>query len=531
MRDADGPAGGVPASAPREVERSSLERVRAPAPLVRRRLPSGRGATEQPNNTDEGTAPLTGRFRLALLLTGIGTGLIGAFMMVVLFGFEHLAFGSGPGDFQSHVERASAAHRVASLAIAGAFAGPAWYLLRRFTKGERSEVDEAIWAGDGTLSARRSLLSGVISEIVIGMGASIARESAPKLMGGVSGSVTAGWFKLSTDQRRLLVACGAGRRTRRRLQRAARGRPVHRRGSRRENQPARSPSRCGLQLHRHGRRLGLPAAARDLRRHPGLPVLQLDPRVALVAGPVIGLLASGYIRMIGWVSHHRVRGRAAIVTPLVAFSILGAIGVAYPALFGNGKDMAHRAFLGQGDIFLLLALFALKPLVTALCLGSGASGGLFTPFISTGAIFGAMVGIGWSSLWPGSPVGAFALVGAAAIARLVDPGTLGRLGARARAHLQRVLAHGPGDGRDLPCHHRGPARRRLLHLFGAPACARVRSDGQVIGSPPAARQSSGRRRGGAADRRSPAGSPRSGTGPPSGREPAPVPRGLRTLAT
>jgi CIC family chloride channel protein len=63
----------------------------------------------------------------------------------------------------------------------------------------------------------------------------------------------------------------------------------------------------------------------------------------------------------------------------------------------------------------LLALFALKPLVTALCLGSGASGGLFTPFMSTGAVFGACTGIVWTLLWPGSPHGAFAVVGAAAM--------------------------------------------------------------------------------------------------------------------
>lgn len=35
--------------------------------------------------------------------------------------------------------------------------------------------------------------------------------------------------------------------------------------------------------------------------------------------------------------------------------------------------------------------------------------------MSTGAVFGAFTGIAWSLAWPGSPVGAFALVGAAAM--------------------------------------------------------------------------------------------------------------------
>jgi chloride channel protein, CIC family len=101
--------------------------------------------------------------------------------------------------------------------------------------------------------------------------------------------------------------------------------------------------------------------------------------------------------------------------PLVAFSILGFVGFAYPQLFGNGKDVAHDVFLGQGTITLVLALLALKPLVTALCLESGASGGLFTPTLCTGALLGAFLGIAWSHLWPGSPVGAFAMVGATAM--------------------------------------------------------------------------------------------------------------------
>jgi chloride channel protein, CIC family len=91
------------------------------------------------------------------------------------------------------------------------------------------------------------------------------------------------------------------------------------------------------------------------------------------------------------------------------------IAFAYPQLLGNGKDMAHDAFLGLDGFTLLLALFALKPLVTAMCLGSGASGGLFTPTLSTGAVLGGALGIAWSLAWPGSPSGAFALVGAAAM--------------------------------------------------------------------------------------------------------------------
>jgi CIC family chloride channel protein len=408
--------------------RRPSERLREPQPLLIRRIPSGRGAMEQPNVTHDGDAPLTARLWLAVVITGLATGLFGALMMALLFNVEHLAFGFSSGSFQAGVTHASSLRRLVSLGIAGVIGGVGWWVLRRWTRGERSEVDEAIWAGDGTLSTRRSLGTGVLSEIVIGMGASIGRENAPKLLGGVTGSVVAGRFGLSTPQRRLLVACGAG----------AGFAAVY-------NVPlagtlftaeiligsltlpvmlpalacaAVATTTAWVYLPQHATYLGIPS-------YSATPTLVVW---SLLAGPVIGVLAVGYIRLIAWVSHHRVSGWAGLGAPLVAFLALGLIGIAYPQLFGNGKDMAHDAFIGTGSLALFAALFALKPLVTALCLGAGASGGLFTPVMSTGAVFGAFTGIAWSHLWPGSPAGAFAMVAAAA---MIGAGTQAPLAALA----------------------------------------------------------------------------------------------------
>ena len=67
-------------------------RVRRPRPLLRKRLPSGRGASEQPNTTDE-TARLTPVFWALLLATAVATGLLGSALMFLLTTVEHLAFG------------------------------------------------------------------------------------------------------------------------------------------------------------------------------------------------------------------------------------------------------------------------------------------------------------------------------------------------------------------------------------------------------------------------------------------------------
>jgi H+/Cl- antiporter ClcA len=378
-------------------------------------LPSGRGATEQPNATNDGDAALTALFWSAVVATGVATGLLGDVLMAVLFTTEHLAFGYHSGTLEAAAERSSWVRRMVVLLAAGAFGGLAWHLLRRYAKGKASEVDDAVWTGSGELSFGRSLGTSLISEIVVGMGASLGREAAPKLMGGASASVLAHWMRFSSAQRRLLVACGAG----------AGLAAVY-------NVPLggavlTAEVLCGsITLP-----TVLPALACSgiatvtawlyLPRHAtyvDVPAYPLAARLvvwAILAGVLIGVFASAYVRLIGWISYHRLAGPVSIAAMVVAFGILGVIGLAYPQLFGNGKNMAHDVFLGAGGLSLLVALAVLKPLATALCLGGGASGGLFTPVMSTGAVLGGAMGVLWSHAWPGSSVGAYALIGAAAM--------------------------------------------------------------------------------------------------------------------
>ena len=441
------------------------ERRRRPQPLLKQRMPSGRGAMDQPNITSGGAGVLTPRFWVMVVLTGIAAGLLGALMMAILFNVQYAAFGYHAGSLEHGAEQASAARRVASLLIAGVFGGVAWFLLRRYTRGEPSEIDEAVWNGDGRLSFRRCLGTSVISEIVIGMGASIGREAAPKLLGGASGSVLAGWGGLSAQQRRLLVACGGG----------AGLAAVY-------NVPlAGALFTAEILIGSITLPVMLPAIAcsaiatatawiylPDHAVYPGIPDYRFTWSVmtwAVLAGPVIGLVSAGYIRLIGWVSYHRATGTTALFAPVIAFGVLGVIGIWYPQLFGNGLDMARDAFLGLSSAGLLLTLFALKPLVTALCLGSGASGGLFTPTLATGAVLG---GAARHRLEPGLarlPVRRVRHGLRGGHDRRVDAGAAVRPGPRARAHPQRLRADGPDDGGDRDRHPRRLPHRRILHLL------------------------------------------------------------------
>lgn len=383
---------------------------------MRKRIGSGRAAMDQPNVTGDGDIPLTARFWAAVVATGVGAGLFGIALMALLYAVSDLAFGPGAGEgFQAAVERAGPIGRIVPLLVAGVIAGVGWFLLRRYVAG-RTDVDDSIWTGDGRLDVRRSAGTSVLSEVVIGLGASLGREAAPKLMGGVCGSVLAGWTGMNVPQRRLLVACGAG----------AGLACVY-------NVPL-AGALFTAEVLVGALRLPvvLPAlvcsgvatlvAWLHLPREPtytGLPEIAFHPATlvwALLAGPVIGVLAVAFVRMIAWVSDHQpTRVWSQLLAPVVAFSLLAVVGLALPQLFGNGRDMAEQAFVGAGGIALFAALFLLKPLVTTMCLGSGASGGLFTPVLSTGAVLGGCLGGAWSLLWPGAPVGAYALIGAAAM--------------------------------------------------------------------------------------------------------------------
>jgi H+/Cl- antiporter ClcA len=370
---------------------------------------------EQPNVTHDGEARLSPRFWLAVVLTGVATGLFGDLLMWILKLAEHAAFHYHSGSFQGAVARVGGVRRVASLLIAGMIGAISWYLIHRYLKNERSEIDEAVWNGDGDLSPRRSLLTSLVSEVVIGFGASIGREAAPKLMGGASGSVVARWFHLTPAQKRLLVACGGGAGLA-----AVYNVPLG--GALFTAEvlygsfalPVVFPALATALIATAVAWLYLPSGA----TYADIPSYRFSGSLmvwSLLAGVVIGLLAVVYVRLIGWVSFHRAKGAHILWVMPLAFLVVGVVGLWYPQLFGNGKDMAHDAFLGLGGAGLLLALFALKPLVTTLTLGSGAAGGLFTPFLATGAALGGFLGALWIHLWPGSPLGAFALVGAAAM--------------------------------------------------------------------------------------------------------------------
>ena len=96
------------------------------------------------------------------------------------------------------------------------------------------------------------------------------------------------------------------------------------------------------------------------------------------------------------------------------FLVIGVGAIWYPHLLGNGKGPMQLGLDSDIGLRLALALLVLKLVATTACLRGGAEGGMLTPGMAIGALLATVIGIAWNTLWPGTPLGAFAVVGAAA---------------------------------------------------------------------------------------------------------------------
>ena len=362
-------------------------------------------------------------FWLAVILTGLGTG-FGAAALTGLLELVQQTFWSGGGvDLLDAVAKASSGRHVVLLFIAGLLTGAGQLLLVHLSSANSIDITSAIWFHAGRLPALRTLGSAVLSVVVVGMGASLGREGAPKQTGAVIANVLSDRTQLSDDARRLLVACGAGA-----GMAAAYGVPLG--GALFALEVLRGelalrfvlPALLTSVIATGASWVFLPDAPTYL-----IPAYQgsLSSAVwAVLAGPVVGVVSVGYVRAIAFADHNRPKGGWRIVAPIAALTLLGLVSIPFPQLLGNGRDVAQLAFTGQVGIPLLLALLLLKPAATVLCLGSGAPGGLFTPSLALGALLGGVLGYPWSYLWPGVPPGLFAVLGAGAVLAATTQGPI-----------------------------------------------------------------------------------------------------------
>jgi len=109
------------------------------------------------------------------------------------------------------------------------------------------------------------------------------------------------------------------------------------------------------------------------------------------------------------------------IKPAIAGCIVGVIAVWLPQVLGVGYGFVEWAILGQFEIKLLIAIGLAKILATAICLGFGFSGGVFSPALVLGAAVGSSYGLIAADVFPelASGVGVYTVVGMGAVAAAV----------------------------------------------------------------------------------------------------------------
>lgn len=363
------------------------------------------------------------RFWLAVILTGIATGLGAAALTRLLELVQRLVWGGSGTDILKTASQSGTTRHILALLAAGVVTGLGQIILRKVSSANGIDTTEAIWFHAGRLPAVRTLGSAVLSVLIVGMGVSLGREGAPKQAGAVFANLFSDWGRLSDDQRRLLVACGAGA-----GMGSAYGVPLG--GALFSLEVMRGilalrfvlPALFCAMIATGVSWLFLPNAPTYM-----IPAYESSASVLvwlLIAAPLAGLASVAFVRLVRWADRNKPSGKRRLIAPVVAMGILGAASIWFPQLLGNGKDVSQLAFVGAVAPALLGILIVLKPAATLLSMRSGAPGGMFTPTLTVGAMLGGALGWAWSWLWPGVPAGLFALLGATAMLAATTQGPI-----------------------------------------------------------------------------------------------------------
>ncbi|MBM9485226.1 chloride channel protein [Pseudomonas sp. ICBG1301] len=355
---------------------------------------------------------------LVVVLTGIGAGLGGMCLALLLHGIQHLAYGYSLDSLVSHqtflwgVTAATPERRLHVLMVCGVVAGLGWWTLYRYGRPLVS-VKQAVSASLPIMPAKTTLAHAVLQIITVALGSPLGREVAPREVGALAATWLSQRARLTPEMHRLLVACGAGAGLA-----AVYNVPLGGAVFVLEvlvgafSWPAALMALATSAIGAAVAWLGLGAEAQYV-----VPHFVLSPALiawAVVCGPVFGVAAYAFTRLTGAARAHAARGWRLPVLALLNFSLIGGLAMLLPQILGNGKGPAQLGFDNELGIGLAAVLLVAKVLVTAASLRAGAEGGLLTPGLANGALLAIILGGAWSLVLPGVPLGAFAIIGAAA---------------------------------------------------------------------------------------------------------------------
>ncbi|HEX9427790.1 MAG TPA: chloride channel protein [Candidatus Polarisedimenticolia bacterium] len=359
------------------------------------------------------------RFLLLVPLTGAATG-FAAVALVRLLAWAQRQFWGSREELVAAAMAVSPAHRVLAPLVGGLLIGLLVLLTRQTVRGHgTAAIIEAVSQRGGLIPLGRTLWKALATVITVASGGSLGREGPLVQVGAALGSVFGRKASLTGQRLKILVGCGAAAGIA-----AAYNAPVG------------------------GAMFALEVILGNFALESFGPIV-----VASVVGTVISrTMISSYTAYSpppysamtsGWeLGHYLLMGLLIgvasalfVVTlragekgfdriplpgwikPALGFSLVGLIGIQFPQVFGNGYGTVNQVLRESVPLQLILILPFLKFAATALTLGSGGAGGLFTPTLFLGSVLGSAYGSWCHGAFPGSTSnpGVYALVGMGAM--------------------------------------------------------------------------------------------------------------------
>ena len=368
------------------------------------------------------------RFLLAAALAGMAAGLIGIAMALLLEVFESLFYGVAHGALLERLAGAPPWRRALAPATGGLVAGGMWWWLR--ATGGVADVETAVADHSGRAATRmglaRPFLDAVTQVLTVGSGNSVGREGAPRLAAGAVAAGLAARLGIGRPEGAILIASAAGAGLAAMYNAPLGGAAyavelVMVTGMRRRGALVAVPV-CVIAtlvswLHSHGR--------------PTFEITSQGPSSGTVLGlvllvPVAAALGVGARQLWSWMLARRVRATRWLPAAIGAAGLVtGLVSLLVPAVVGNGRD-AMEAALGTrvpeassgaagAALVMLLGIVVLKPTLTGLTLGAGATGGRLAPSLAVGSSAGAALAIALQANGVEVSISVLAMAGAGAV--------------------------------------------------------------------------------------------------------------------
>ncbi len=363
---------------------------------------------------------------LAALALIVGTAAAGgaiAFREAIALA-QSVAYGFGHEQVVTGIADLGAWRIVLAPALGGLIIG---LLVRYAMPGQEAQgvahVMEAAALRGGRMPLRTGLMTAVISAMSLGVGASTGREGPAVHLGATLGSAVARPLRLSRALSRTLLGCGIAAAVAASFNAPIAGvffalEVVVGHYALSAFAPIVLASVVGTVVSR--------------QVYGDFPAFVLPD----VLGPIsvwefpafalLGLVSAGVAFVFMWsvMTAGRIMRQIALplaLRPALAGLLIGIAALWLPHILGVGYEATDLALKEQLALWLMVALIAAKIAATAICLGSGFGGGVFSPSLFIGAMTGGAFGTIAAAAFPAmaSATGAYTLVGMGAVAGAV----------------------------------------------------------------------------------------------------------------